>query len=88
MMASVVLPPKRPMTNPARIQTTRNSDTTMMLLRLLRAIWWYMRLKVYVDVGRSLLIVCRTAWASQRPQIWAQTSPFPNADCSSAWCLK
>ena len=54
------------------------------LLRLLREIWWYMRLKCYVGVRRSFLIDWRTDWASQRPQICAQTNPFPNADWSSA----
>src|SRR5713226_7433751 len=73
------------MTNPASSQTRRNPVMTMMLLRLLREIWWYMRLKYYVGVRRSLLIDWRTDWASQRPQICAQTNPFPNADCSSAW---
>jgi hypothetical protein len=32
------------MTNPANSQTAMNSTTTMMLLRLLRAIWWYISL--------------------------------------------
>ncbi len=87
-MAYPVPPDSSPITNPAANQTMRNSPTTTMLLRLLRVIWWYIRVRFYEVVRRSLPRVWPTDLASHRPQIWAQTNPFPNADWSSAWCLK
>src|ERR1700730_7107963 len=37
--------PNSPITNPASSQTAMNATMTMMLLRLFRAIWWYICLE-------------------------------------------
>src|SRR5436305_13524243 len=78
----------RPMIAPAASHTARNPTITTTLLRLLVVIWWYMPAPESYGVGFERCdTVSRIAEAAQRPQICAHTSPFENAEMSSAWCF-